>query len=260
MSELVLVDVDDRIATVTLNRPELRNALSIEMCEQLIAALAAVDDLDARAIVVRGNGRAFCSGADFAVVSGERALSFVAIFEEMLSAVSHHRLPVIAAIHGAALGGGLQFASACDFRFAANDAQLGIPSASLGVVVNFENVERLVALAGIAVAKEALMTARTYSAPEAQALGFVNRCVEPARLEMEVGAFAAEIAALAPLAVQGAKRAVVLVGDHLTRVRAASPELAAEMDELVAGAYRSADLAEGLRALAEKRTPRFEGR
>jgi len=257
---LVLVDTADRVATVTLNRPELRNALSIDMCEQLIAALAAANDLDARVMVMRGAGRVFCSGADFAAVSGDDALSFVPVFERMLDAVSSHRLPVIAAIHGAALGGGLQLATACDFRIATSDAQLGIPSSRLGIVVNFENVERLVLLVGIAAAKEILMTGRTFSGRDALASGFLNRCVEPDEFDDEVGRLAADIAALAPLSVQGAKRAINAVGHHLSRVRATSPEVASEMDQLVAGAYRSADLAEGLRAMAEKRPPRFEGK
>jgi enoyl-CoA hydratase/carnithine racemase len=257
---LVLVDVDDRVATLTLNRPELRNALSIAMCEEIGSALAAVEDLDVRAIVVRGKGRAFCSGADFAAVSGEDALSFVVAFERMLEAVANHRLPVIAAIHGAALGGGLQLATACDFRFATTDAQFGIPSSRLGIVVNFENVERLVLLIGIAEAKEVLMTGRTFSGREALEMGLLNRCVESEALDGEVAGTAADLAALAPLSVQGAKRAVNVVGNHLSRVRTTSPEVAAEMDELVEQAYRSADLVEGLRAMAEKRPPAFEGR
>jgi enoyl-CoA hydratase/carnithine racemase len=256
---VVHIDVTDRIATLTLNRPELRNALSIEMCEEIVAAISAVDELDARVIVVRGHGRAFCSGADFAAVSGEDALSFVPAFETMLDTVANHRLPVIAGIHGAALGGGLQLASACDFRIATSDAQFGIPSSRLGIVVNFENVERLVLLVGIAAAKEVLMTARTFSGREALAMGLVNRCVEPERLEGEITGFAAELAALAPLSVQAAKRAINVVKDHLGKMRATSPEVAAEMDELVAHAYRSADLREGLRAMAEKRPPKFTG-
>jgi enoyl-CoA hydratase/carnithine racemase len=256
---LVLVDVADRVATITLNRPELRNALSIEMCEQIVSALSAVEEVDARVIVVRGQGSVFCSGADFAAVSGEDALSFVSAFENMLEAVASHRLPVIEAIHGAALGGGLQLASACDFRIATPDARFGIPSPRLGIVVNLENVERLVLLIGIAASKEVLMTGRTLSGGDAQSMGLVHRCVEPDRLDSEVMSFAADVAALAPLSVQGAKRAVNAVGDHLGRVRKTSPEVAAEMDELVAEAYRSSDLAEGLRAKTEKRPPKFEG-
>jgi len=256
---LVLVDVADRVATITLNRPELRNALSIEMCEQIVSALSAVEEVDARVIVVRGQGSVFCSGADFAAVSGEDALSFVPAFESMLEAVASHRLPVIAAIHGAALGGGLQLASACDFRVATYDARFGIPSPRLGIVVNFENVERLVLLIGIAAAKEVLMTGRTLSGPDALAMGLVNRCTEREGLDSEVASFAADLAALAPLSVQGAKRAINAVGGHLSRVRKTSPEIAAAMDDLVAQAYRSSDLAEGLRAMAEKRPPKFEG-
>ena len=256
---LVLVDAADSVTTLTLNRPELRNALSIDMCEQITSAFSAADDLDARVIVIRGAGRVFCSGADFAAVSGDDALSFVPIFEQMLKTVANHRLPVIAAIHGAALGGGFQLASACDFRIATTDAQLGIPSSRLGIVVNFENIERLVLLMGIAAAKEILMTGRTFSSEEALASGFLNRCIEPDRLDGEVERFATDLAALAPLSVEGAKRAINAVADHVSRVRATSPEVAGAMDRLVAKAYQSSDLAEGLRAMAEKRPPRFRG-
>jgi enoyl-CoA hydratase len=256
---LVETAVTEAVATLTLNRPEARNALSVQLCEDIVVALHGLDlDPEPRVVIIRGEGTAFCSGADLAAVS-DADVDFLPAFEAMLEAVARFRLPTIAAIHGAALGGGLQLATVCDFRVATTDATLGIPSSKLGILVNFENVQRLVLLAGIAVAKEVLMTGRTYSGDEAAALGLVNRAVAPDRLGEEVSALAQELTALAPLSVQGVKRSIQTIADHLGGARAANPEVVAEIDRLVTGAYESDDFQEGLRALSDKRRPRFEG-
>jgi enoyl-CoA hydratase len=126
--------------------------------------------------------------------------------------------------------------------------------------VNFENVQRLVLLAGIAVAKEVLMTGRTYSGDEAAGLGLVNRVVAPESLDEEASVLAEELAALAPLSIQGVKRSIQAIADHLGGARASNPEIVAEIDRLVTRAYESDDLREGLRAMSDKRRPRFEGR
>jgi enoyl-CoA hydratase/carnithine racemase len=257
---LVRVESDGRVATLTLDRPEARNALSALMCDQIVDALATLEEnRDARVLVVRGEGKAFCAGADVADLSGEGGPRFLPSFERMLESVARCRLPVIAAIHGAALGGGLQLATVCDFRIATRDARIGIPSARLGIVVNFENVQRLVLLAGIAGAKEVLLTGRTYSGDEAAAAGLVNRSVETSQLDQEVADLCETLAGAAPLAIQGSKRAIQAVIDYLSAARARDPEAVADVDRLVTEAYASRDLSEGLSALAEKRPPRFEG-
>ncbi len=254
------VTVDGLTATLTLNRPDARNALSIQMCEDIVVAVHGLQaDAEVRCAIVRGEGPAFCAGADFAAVSGQGGTEFVPAFERMLETVARCRVPTIAAIHGAALGGGLQLATVCDFRIAATDAKLGVPSARLGILVNFENIQRLVLLAGAAVAKEVLLTARTYTGAEAAATGLVNRSVDSASLEKESAAFAQHIAGLAPMSVQGAKRAIQAVTDHLGGARAVSPDVVAELDRLVVEAYESADLQEGMKAMTEKRPPNFTG-
>jgi enoyl-CoA hydratase len=232
--------------------------LSIELCDAIVAAL---DDIaeDARVIVVRGAGKTFCSGADFAAISGPGGTDFVPVFERMLEAVARHRLPTVAAIHGAALGGGLQLATACDFRVTASDARLGIPSSTLGILVNFENVQRLALLVGLARAKEVLMTGRTYTGADAEEAGLVNHSVAPENLDVAVGRLADTIAGLAPLSVQGTKVALQAIADHLGATRSTHPQQVAAVDRLVVEAYASADLAEGLTALTEKRPPRFRG-
>src|SRR5688500_7877085 len=119
-------EADGKIAVLTLNRPDARNALSIELCDALSDAMKTLDeDGDVRAIVLRGEGKSFCAGADFSAIAGQGALEFLPAFERMLESVARVRHPTIAAIHGAALGGGLQLATVCDFRIAASDAKLG---------------------------------------------------------------------------------------------------------------------------------------
>lgn len=258
--ELVEVSTEGPVVTLTLNRPEQRNALSVQLCNAIVDALAVIGrDDEARVMIVRGAGETFCSGADFTAVSGRTGLEFLPAFERMLEAVAGFEIPTIAAIQGAALGGGLQLATVCDFRIATTDTRLGIPSPRLGIVVNPENVERLVLLVGIATAKEVLMTGRTYEGEPAAAAGLINRAVSPEALAEEVQALAGQIASLAPLSVRGAKNAIRAVADHLGGMRSAHPDRVAEIDRLVAEAYASTDLAEGLRAMTEKRPPRFEG-
>ena len=248
------------IATVWLNRPDNRNALSVDACDAIVIALEDIArDPEARVLVIRGRGPVFCSGADFAAVSGAGGLEFLPAFEHMLEAVARHRLPTIAGIQGAALGGGMQLATVCDFRIASSDAKLGIPSSKLGILVNFENIQRLVLLTGIAVAKEVLMTGRTYSGDEAVIAGLATRSVPTDDLDKSVDDLAREISSRAPLSVQGTKRSIQAVIDHLSGTRHSNPDVIAEIDRAVANAYNSRDLQEGIRAMTEKRAPEFDG-
>lgn len=249
------------VAEVVLARPEARNALSVEMCRGIVAALdEVVASPDARCVLLRGEGKVFCSGADFAAVSGSGGLEFLPAFEEMLEAVACFPLPTVAVIQGGAFGGGLQLATVCDFRIAAEDAQLGIPAARIGIVVNFENVERLVRLAGVARAKEILMAAHTLTGAEASAAGLVTRSVPADELDAAARSFAGEVAALSPQSVQGAKQAIGLVERSLSHARRAHAGEVAGIDDLVAAAYGSEDLQEGLAAMRERRPPRFRNR
>ena len=260
MASIELEHRTESVVGLVLNRPEARNALDKEMSLSIIEALDRIDaDPEARVVIVAGAGPSFCSGADLKVVSGPSALDFIPTFEKMLDALARFRLPTIARIQGAALGGGLQLATSCDFRICSDEAHLGIPSPRIGIVVNFENVQRLVLLVGLPVAREILMTGRTYTGPHAAAAGLVTSSVPPDALDDEVEGLAASIASLAPLSVQGAKEALQVMADHLTGARTTRPRDVAQIDALVERAYRSADLEEGLNAMAEGREPRFEG-
>lgn len=257
---LIEIETTDGVATLRLNRPDQRNALSTDLCFEIVDGLGAIDAYpDVNVMLITGAGDIFCSGADFAAVSGPEATRFLDAFEQMLEALARHRLPTVAVVQGAALGGGLQLATVCDFRIAASDAKVGIPSSRIGIVVNFENVQRLVQLVGAARAKEILMTGRTYEGNELLDTGLATAVVAPSELSREGVVFAAQLAALAPLSLQGAKKAIQTVLDAQSVVRTGEGP-AETIDGLVAQAYSSGDLQEGLTAMKEKRSPRFEGR
>ncbi len=246
----------DLVGIATIDRPERRNALNAELCAQLLARLEAEPDL--RAVVITGAGdKAFCAGADL-VVRAEDASepgggdTFRPAFERLLDAIVDYPAPVLAAVNGPAIGAGLQLAVACDLRVAAFGATFGIPAGRLGVFLSPANVQRLAALVGQGAARDLLLTSRALDADEAAAIGLVQRRV-PDALDAALE-IAVEIAALAPLTVQGHKRALNLVAGG---VDAAALD---EMRALEARAFASRDLREGLAAFGEKRPPRFEGR
>jgi enoyl-CoA hydratase len=253
---VIRFEVDGRVGVATIDRVERRNALDSEHCEQLRAALATHPDL--RAIVVTGAGTAFCAGADlgtrFADGGGRGADTFRPAFELVLDAIVDHPAPVIAAIHGPAIGAGMQLAIACDLRIAGPRARLSIPGGNLGILLSPTNITRLAVLVGQGAARDFLLTGRTVHAAEATTIGLVQRTADdPIAAAREL---ATDIAALAPLTVQGHKRALNLVAGRAALDAGAFAEISA----LEAAAVSSRDLEEGMAAFAEKRTPRFEGR
>jgi enoyl-CoA hydratase/carnithine racemase len=251
---------DGAVGVAVIDRPERRNALSAELCDELREHVEQNGDL--RAVVISGSGdKAFCAGADL----GRRATevgglehgggdSFRPAFESLLDAIVASPPPVIAAVNGAALGAGMQLAVACDLRVVAPHATFGIPAARLGVLLSGSNIGRLATLVGQAAARDVLLTARVFDVENAARVGLVQRVADDAL--MAARGLASDIAALAPLTIAGHKRALNLVAE----AQVLSLEMRAEVKALETDAFASADLQEGLAAFAEKRSPRFEGR
>lgn len=229
------------------------------MWEALPDAVASLDSDDGvRVIILRGAGdEAFAAGADIAEFAGmgddvAAMAAFEEKFERAQASLENASKPVIAAIRGPCMGGGLALALACDMRIAGDDAKLAIPAARLSLGYAAPAVARLMQVAGKATAFEVLATARRYDAQGAKAAGLVNEVVPAADVFARAAEVARTIAANAPLTVQAAKatvNALVQGGEALQ-----------EAEAMIARCTQSADYAEGRRAFMEKREPKFEGR
>jgi enoyl-CoA hydratase/carnithine racemase len=259
---LIRVERAEAIATLSLARPDQRNAVSRAMLDQTVAALG---DLAAepglRAVVLAGDGPDFCAGADLSELTsaGPPDFDFARSFESALNAIADLPVPVIACIQGAALGAGFQIAVGCDLALAAEDARFGIPSSRLGILVNFENIERLVLAVGRKRAGEILFTGRQVTGAEAAGWGLVNEAVPAGDLERRTDELARTIAEAAPLSVRGSKRAMRVVLQGLSLDRSTETHRVADFDMMAAEALGSEDLQEGVRAHRERRKPRFKG-
>ncbi|MCU1429354.1 MAG: enoyl-CoA hydratase/carnithine racemase [Actinomycetia bacterium] len=222
------------------------------MCDAIRAELRSNRDL--RAVVITGAGSAFCSGADLVTrFDGEGGDTFRPAFEKMLDAVVDYAAPVIAAINGPAMGAGMQLAVACDIRVAALGARLAIPGGKLGVHLSAKNIWRLASLVGHGNARDFLLAGRVVNSDEALHMGLVQRLSDDA-LGTALG-IAGEIAAFAPLTVQGHKRSLNLVAEATALNKRARDEI----ERLEEQAFASADLREGMAAFTEKRNPNFTG-
>jgi len=259
MDDELLYEVRDGIAHVTFNRPQARNALTFGMYERLAAVCAEVDaDRSIKALVLTGAGdRAFAAGTDIsqfrAFSTPEDALEYEARIDRVLGAVERCRVPTIAAVAGAATGGGAGIAAACDLRIAAANARFGFPVArTLGNCLSMANYARLSALIGQARVKDLVFTARLIEAPEAHAIGLVSEILpDAAALAERAGALAALVASHAPLTLQATKEA-------LRRLR--DPGGGQGDKDLILMCYMSADFREGMDAFLTKRKPVWRGK
>jgi enoyl-CoA hydratase len=203
----VLYSVDGAIATLTLNRPDARNALNDPMCEDL-RRIASEVDLNVRLVFVRGSGPVFCAGAD---VKERAGMSVDQVRARRLKAfAAYHALeslpmPVVAVVHGAALGSGVEIAAACDFIVATPEAAFGTPEALRGTVGATQRLPRVL---GKRLAKDLMFTNRRLTAAEARAAGLVSRVVPAAELEQELAAIGHAVTMASPEAIRHAKQCI----------------------------------------------------
>lgn len=245
------------VALVTLDRPEALNALSFQLLDELVAALETLDaDPACRAIVITGSGsRAFAAGADIRELATQTYASLRdgRRFEawDRLAAI---RLPMIAAVRGMALGGGLELAMICDMIVAADDARFGQPEIRIGIMPGAGGTQRLTRAIGKARAMEMILTGEPIDARQAEAVGLITRVVPPETTLDVALEIAARVAAMPPLAVRAAKAAVLRA--HEDGLRAG---LAGEREAFFR-LFDTADQSEGMAAFIQKRSPTWSGR
>lgn len=255
----VRLTVADGIARLVFDNPAKLNAIDVAMWRALPGLLARVaEERAVRVLVLEGAGeRAFCTGNDiseFATLRADpaQAEGYNTLQRAVAEAMATLPKPAIAAVHGHALGAGMELALQCDFGYATSAARMGVPAVKLGLPYRLEDIVKLVDVMGLARAREAVLTGRHYAGEDLLAMGLVQRVVpDRAALDAAVDALARELAANAPLAMAAAK----LSFRALARGAAEDPALRAADD----ACYASADYAEGRRARAEKRAPNFTG-
>jgi enoyl-CoA hydratase len=250
---MILVDVRDRVATITLNRPEVRNAINLRMVDEMHAALDALEPrADVAALVVCGaGGKAFASGADIAELRDRRREDALrGINGALFQHVERFPRPTVAAVTGYALGGGCELALACDFRVAGASSRFGQPEVTLGILAAAGGTRRLPALVGLSHARRLLFTGAVIDAEEALRIGLVDRVVPDAEVPAAVASLLAPILAAAPAAVAATKRAL------LARAHGVPEEELADLDrELQAVLFEHPDKFARMDAfLAKRRT------
>jgi enoyl-CoA hydratase/carnithine racemase len=258
--ETILVEKKDHITTITLNRPEKLNALNPRMFAELVHAFRKVgQDDDTRVLVITGAGRGFCSGVDLTPGPAEGEIELEGVTpgdfpREAPLILSGMKKPVIAAINGVAVGGGLTLTLSCDIRIASEAARFSLPLTRLGFTFELGSSYFLSRVIGIGKACELIFTGRMIDAAEAREIGLVNRVVPPEQLSDIVYEMAGQIAKAVPLAQEVSKAGLYqgLNADLPTQLRW----------EVLANAYlgQTEDRREAIRAFAEKREPVFKGR
>jgi len=258
--QFILYEVSESIATITVNRPEVRNALTQALMEELADAINQADeDTEVRALILTGAGeKAFVGGADINEVGARTTLTELGpksrTRRSVYTKLEHLSKPSIAAVNGFALGGGCEMALACTLRIAADTARFGQPEINLGIIPGLGGTQRLVRLVGKGNAMEMILTGDLIRADHALRIGLVNRVVPADQLMAEARGLAGKLAAKAPLALRAAKDAV----DYGAEM---SLEVALEFENrLFAIVSGSEDRAEGVTAFLEKRQPEWKGR
>jgi enoyl-CoA hydratase/carnithine racemase len=257
MSEEIHIERRDGVAHVILNRPSVRNAVTLAMWREMAAIFSGLaGDREVRGVVLRGAGKDFSVGADiseFEHIRDDRhqSAAYELAVDACSGAIAALGKPVVAAISGYCLGGGCHLALACDFRFGDRAAMVGIPAARLSIVYGLHSVQRLLALTGVSNAKRILYSADRYSAEQAASMGLIDELHEDPGLAAEQ--FLQRLAANAPLSIAGAK---YMLNGLSSDIGGLDP---AAMQRLIDEASDSEDFREGRRAFAEKRSPQFRG-
>lgn len=210
--QILKLEVKDQIALVTISRPEALNALNTRFFNEMDQVVAEVDAMeDVRVMIITGEGKAFVAGADIAEMvdkTPEEGSAFSRLGQNTFSSLGEMRIPVIAAINGFALGGGLELAMGCDFRIASSKARFGQPEVNLGLIPGYAGTQRLSRLTGLGDALFLLMTAEMIGAEDALRIGLVQKVVEPEELMDTVMGFARTIIGKGPKAVSLVKKVV----------------------------------------------------
>ncbi len=257
--QYIIYEKSEGIATITLNRPEALNAFSKEVITEVLQALEDVrTDKNVRVVVLTGAGeKAFSAGADIKAMKGVNALKareLSLMGERLCNALENLEKPVIAAINGYALGGGLEVAMACDLRLASERARMGQTEINIGLIPGWGGTQRLTRLVGRTKAKELIFTGKIIDAKTAEQLGIVNMVIPAEEFREKVRQFAKELTFKAPVALKVAK-ALINKGADM------SLESAIALEREGFGVVGSTeDLQEGVSAFTEKRKPAFKGK
>ncbi|HKS27850.1 MAG TPA: enoyl-CoA hydratase-related protein [Pyrinomonadaceae bacterium] len=256
--ETLLVERRERVAIITINRPEKRNALNIKTREEGAQVLEELStDADVRVVVFTGAGdKAFIAGADIAEFQGRTAITQreVMLGRSLFTAIDNFPKPVIAMVNGYCLGGGCELALSCDLRVASDKASFGQPEINLGIIPGGGGTQRLTRLVGEGKAMELILTGDIIDAQTAYNLGLVNMVVPAADLEAKTMELANRIAEKSPVALRMAKEAVKLAS------RSNLDEGLRREVDLFALCFSSQDKDEGVSAFLEKRKPDFKGK
>jgi len=256
--ETLLLERRDRVAIITINRPEKRNALNIKTREEGAALLEELrNDADVGVVVFTGAGdKAFIAGADIAEFAGRTSITQrdVMMGRSLFTAIDTFPKPVIAMINGFCLGGGCELALACDIRIASENAQFGQPEINLGIIPGGGGTQRLTRLVGEGKAMEMILTGQFIDAKTAHAIGLVNHVVPADQLEVKTMEIAQHISRKSPIALQLAKEAVKIAS------RSNLDEGLRREVDLFALCFSTEDKDEGVGAFLERRDPVFKGR